>query len=851
MPQDNKESESTPGAPAHDAGDPMQQEILRRQKAEDVARKAEAKCRALFDATSESIALVGLDGRVLEINQASRALTDFDPADVVGKHFTDLGFLPKDDIQTHIQTFSKLLLGQDPGAVEVSVSDIRGHMRILEVKASRINDGAELLAFLIVCRDITEQKHSDQIIQRKMEFERTISTISSRFVGRVDLDAAIHNSLGDACVHTGATRGYVWLIDEDRNNVRYAYEWCAPGQQAHKELMPILPNKAYAWGEAILQNGKSLYIPDWRELDPAAGAERALLRAMGIKSVFMLPLRMNDQILGYIGFNNTDTTLTWTEDDLALLRLTAEIIGTSLERRRAETALAHSEERFRRLAEASPDIIMRGMPIHGVDYANPALKKILGYEPEEIYGNYGLLASRMHPEDSASWLRQLQEIGLSGNPSKPTEVRIKAKSGDYVWIETVFVPLYDEAGILFAMEMLGRDITERKRAEQERQALEQQLVQAQKMEAVGTLAGGMAHEFNNMLAVIMGSAELCANDFPPDDPHQKRIRKIMDVAERARDITMKILTFARKEKVDVRPVSLNSIVADAADMLERSISRKIRVRVVAEENLPPVKADTTQLEQALLNVGLNSADAMPGGGQITFKTSLIFADADFRATHPHLPQGAWCAICIKDSGPGIPPDIIEKIFEPFFTTKDTDSGTGLGLAITLGIVRNHGGYISACNEPGGAAVYIFLPPAPFGAVLSDASPAAAFLSNTETVLVIDDIPDFLDITVEALDTEGFRPIPALGGTRAIELFREMRDQIDIVLLDMVMPETDGAKVFHAIKDMDPQARILLCSGYCVDGQISELENHGAAGFIQKPFRVNELCARIREILDRD
>lgn len=399
-----------------------------------------------------------------------------------------------------------------------------------------------------------------------------------------------------------------------------------------------------------------------------------------------------------------------------------------------------------------------------------------------------------------------------------------------------------------------RDITERKNAETERQALQEQLLQSQKMEAVGTLAGGMAHDFNNLLAVIMGIADLALVNGDPESKDYANYQKIVDIARKAKDLTTRLLTFVRKDKLNIETVDISLVTGELADLLRRTLPRKITV-VNRSAGCPlPVKMDANQVQQALLNICINAGDAMPDGGQIIIEARLAALD-DIPATlGAVLPADRTCLVEIRDSGPGVPEEIRTRIFDPFFTTKGRGKGTGLGLFTSMGIIRNHGGELYADQAPeGGCAFRVLLPLAPDSGEMRVVETARARAlapgKQSETILVIDDEPDVLAMAREALSLIGYSVLSADSGARGIEVFRENAHRINLVILDMIMPDMDGAQVFRALREISSKAPVSLCSGYSDDGDAAALIEQGALGFLQKPFDISGLSAFVRAKLD--
>jgi signal transduction histidine kinase/ActR/RegA family two-component response regulator len=378
--------------------------------------------------------------------------------------------------------------------------------------------------------------------------------------------------------------------------------------------------------------------------------------------------------------------------------------------------------------------------------------------------------------------------------------------------------------------------------------LYEQLLRSQKLEALGTLAGGIAHDFNNLLTAIRGYAELLSDN--PGDPEATRrfAVTILNAADQGADLTRRILATTRKERMQVVPVDLNSVVRTSLGLLERSIPKSIEVAAVLDENVPGVTGDPSQLQQVIMNLAVNARDAMPGGGKLTVSTNWTDGE-EFPAEGSAPPPDGYVRLCVSDTGHGMDAATRLKIFDPFFTTKETGKGTGLGLFIVHSVVANHGGKINIYSEEGqGTRFSVYLPATRETAGAEEAESGEIFGSGT--ILVIDDEPDILALCGDLLSTLGYDVIVAGGGAEGIALFKERGDAIALVLLDMIMPKMGGEAVFRALKAHRPDVKVLLSSGYSPDGYegIDTLIREGVGGFISKPFSRKAIGLAIRKLL---
>ncbi|MFA6450114.1 MAG: GAF domain-containing protein, partial [bacterium] len=458
----------------------------------------------------------------------------------------------------------------------------------------------------------------------------------------------------------------------------------------------------------------------------------------------------------------------------------------------------------------------------------------------------------------APWREKARELGFASAAAFP--LTIDGKTNVALNIYSASADAFDEEEIRLLSELASdlafgisviRARAAHSRAEKEKTSLQQQLLQSQKMEAIGTLAGGIAHDFNNMLAVIAGNAQMGLMDAEPGGETHEAFTDIMTASERAKELTMKLLTFARKEKVNIRTVPVNGILSEVAAILKRSVPKKTAIKTILCENLPPVNVDANQIHQAILNICNNACDAMPDAGTLTIESSRCSLDEEYARLHAGVAPGAYCLVQISDTGIGMHDSVLQKIFEPFFTTKGAGKGTGLGLSITFGIIKNHGGHIYAYSEPGkGTVVKVYLPFAEGAVEETDAELFPDFITRGyETILVVDDEEGVLKTASKILGKAGYNVIAANGGKKGVAIYKEQKDMIALVVLDMIMPEMDGRDVFHTLKEFDPAVKVILSSGYSINGQAGALLKEGIKEFVQKPFNISELCGAIRKVID--
>ncbi len=412
-------------------------------------------------------------------------------------------------------------------------------------------------------------------------------------------------------------------------------------------------------------------------------------------------------------------------------------------------------------------------------------------------------------------------------------------------------PVFDEAGRLEALIEFGQDITAHKQAEEERARLEEQLRQAQKMEAIGHLAGGVAHDFNNLLQVILGFLDLAESELPAGAAsgrsHLEQIRK---AALQAADLTRQLLAFGRRQVIRPARLDLNSVIHGILMMIRRVIGEDIELRFIPSGRLGTVCADKGQIEQVLMNLCVNARDAMPGGGTLTIETANVAVGEEFRRRQPWAAEGLYVSMAVSDSGQGMDEKTRERIFEPFFTTKEVGKGTGLGLATVYGIVKQHGGMITVASEPGrGSTFQVYLPAVDQQADTAEEQPETPSTGGSETILVAEDEPALLNLVRCVLAGAGYRVLTARDGVEALEVFARHSAQIDLVLLDVVMPRLGGRAVLERIRRERPDMRYLFTSGHSKNTVHSDFVIREGVRLIQKPYRLNDLLRALREALD--
>jgi PAS domain S-box-containing protein len=692
--------------------------------------------------------------------------------------------------------------------------------------------------------NITKESESTQslLIQTNRRYNEVllVKEIGETLSMILDIDVSLRAIMDAMKKRLDFDRGMIMLADKEKTRLMYVtgYGYDQQDEEYIKKIEFRLDNPQHT-GVAVESFRKQTpYMINNTETVEKKISPKSLdfLRRVGSQSFICVPIIYKKESLGILLVDNLTSKRPLTNGDLSLLMGIAPQIAININNAVSYKKMQESEERFRSLSENTPDIIYALNQEGAFSYVNPAWERILGYSSSEVIGEK--FVEFVKEGDSNKFQLLFDQVWEEKKIISDTPGTFLTKDGQERIFSASGAPNFDLEGNVVSLVGILRDITEQT-------LLETRLRQAKKMEAIGTLAGGIAHDFNNLLTGIQGYTSLILLKVDETHPFYEKLSGINQQVQSGVDLTRQLLGFARGGKYEVKPVDMNQILQQSSEMFGRT-KKEIRIHRRFQEDLWTVEVDQGQIEQALLNLYVNAWQAMPGGGSLFLETrNIVFTTYAAYQLNP----GKYVKVSITDTGEGMDENIVERIFEPFFTTKEMGRGTGLGLAMVYGIIKSHGGSIFAKSEKGQGSTFSFYLPASGKKMVLEERSTEKTVRGNETILLVDDEEVVLIVTREILENLGYRVLPAGSGQEAIALFREKYKEISIVILDMIMPDLKGSQTFDQLKEIDSQVKVLLSSGYSIDGQAAQLIEKGCKAFIQKPYTVSELSNKVREVLE--
>ena len=799
--------------------------------AERIRQILKSSAWEILQALAEPILCVDLAGVIVECNQAAATMGGYACEELIGRPFIE--FVHPDDRPAVLATMSPALAGRQE-FLELRVAIKDGTYLILSINSTPLQDQGQTVGLLILARDVTDLKKTQQALEQGNLDLLFLNEVSQAVTSTLDLNEVLTNLMARINDVLGMEAASILLVNESSGELEFAT--AAGGGAEQVKGLRLRPGQGIAgW---VAQTGQTLLVPDVSK-DSRFYPEIDNLSGFVTRSVLCVPLKIKGRVVGVIeALNKAEGT--FTEHDRHLLEAMAPTAAIAIENAQFYQALRESEEKYRTLSESSlvgVYLIQDGL----FRYVNRQLASWFSYVPEELIDHKGPLDLTV-PEDRSLVQENLRQRLVGEVTSMNYTFRGLRKDGTTFDVEAFGTRTIYQGRPAVLGTLL--DITERKQ-------LEEQLRRSQKMEALGTLAGGIAHDFNNILGGILGYASFIYNQMAADDPFRDDVATIVHSAKRAAELTNQLLVFARGSRPETRAVNLGETVQEVVKLLGRTVDKSIVIQPCLDDKPAVVEGDPAQLQQMLLNLCLNACDAMPGGGLLTI--NLQREHVGLTQTLPGLQPGDYVHLSVSDTGIGMDDETRSHLFEPFFTTKREQGGrkhSGLGLAMVYSIVRNHNGLVRAESDVGrGSTFHVYLPVSTRPEVPTTEVRTEVVKGGTETILVVDDEEVIRDVARRILCSAGYTVLTAENGVQAIELFRQQHEEIDLVILDMIMPEMGGAATFARLREIDPQVRALLSTGYSQEGRAEDILRTGVQGFLQKPYTVEEVLRKVRLVLD--
>jgi len=694
-------------------------------------------------------------------------------------------------------------------------------------------------------RDRTQDRRPPDRVARFRQGLLTIRKINRLITAETDPQRLIQRACTTLTEMLGYQSAWIALINAAGTSVtKTACSGCDGALEATPDRLergefPDFMRQALAQSESVVIEDPPAVYPDCPWARHYAG-----------HTVLAQRLSYGDVIYGIIAVS-IHKAFKLDADEQELIQEIIDNLGFAFYKINALTQIGiaqrESDTRFRILVEAAPMSILL-MRDGKFVYGNSESARLLGLDStRDIVGMDALI--HIAPE-FRDIVRARMDRFENGEPNSPIEVQLITSSGARVWIVSASVPILLDGKPTAVI--VGQNITAQKRSEADRLRLEQQLHQAQKLESVGRLAGGVAHDLNNLLSPILGYSEMLLEDPVTKNSPQEALESIFNAGIRARDLVHQLLAFSRKQALEFKLIELNTLLKNFKKLLRRTIREDISIHMALASSLPQINGDVGQLEQVVMNLAVNAQDAMPDGGQLTIGTAPIDLDDRSAAQHEGVSAGKYVMLVVSDDGCGMDSGTRAQIFEPFFTTKGKDQGTGLGLATVYGIVRQHGGNIWVSSKPGSGTTFrIYLPVSTETSGRPErVSKAPGDLSGSETVLLVEDNKEVRGLALTILKREGYTVLTAASGPEALALLDQHAGSLQLLLTDVIMPKMNGKQLFDRISGEYPEVKVLYMSGYTENVIVHHGVMTPGVQFIQKPFSVKALTAKVRQVLDQ-
>ncbi len=766
-------------------------DVTARRQAEEALRESEEKYRLLVRQIPAVVFKGYADWSVDFFDNKIETLTGYSKAEFDSRHLKWCDLILPEDLDYAIRIFINALKNDGSYVREHRIRRTEGEIRWVQCRGRIFYDAAGEIDYISgVIFDITESKGAEEALL-KYKF---IANTSKDCMTLIDRNYFYEAANTAYCQAHGKTR-------EEVVGTSVANVW---GEDRFEKVIKGYLDRCFT--------GQTVEFEGWIEFGK---------KGRGCYYVFYSPYFNEDGTVAYAAVVSHDIT----------------------KRKMVEELLRQSEVKYRQLVDQIPAVVYKGYTDWSLDCFDRKIEAITGYAQEEFNSRRKTWRDLILPED-INQAKKLFRGALKGDGFYVTEHRIRKKTGEVRWIQAINRIICDAARKVDYISGVFFDITERKE-------LEDQLIKAQRMEAVGILAGGLAHDFNNLLTAIMGYGEIMMMDLRKEDPFSAYIKEIMKAASRGAALTNQLLAFSRKQILQPQVINLNEVVVEMEKMLRRLIGEDIDLVTLIDQKLGRVKADPAQIEQIIMNLVVNARDALPNGGSLTLETANVYLDQDYARNHVGVTPGPYVMLAVSDDGVGMDTEIMSHIFEPFFTTKESGKGTGLGLATVYGIVKQSGGNVWVYSEPGkGSTFKVYLPRVEEGVIEPKPKAAApTVLGGEETILLVEDDAALRDLISTALRKYGFTVLEASHGGEALLICEREKAPIHLMLTDVVMPQISGSALAERLTLLHPELKVLYMSGYTENAIVHLGVLDSAVNFIAKPFRLLGLVQKVREVLD--
>lgn len=812
----------------------------------------EHRLRTLIDSSQDPILSLDTNRVIIDCNPAVEKLLGYSCREMLGRTTRFLHFSTEDYEKFGRTVYPRV---EENGSWRGMVPKYHKNGSVVmsdTVISSQKNESGQITGYLSIIRDVTEQAAAEQRLKRQNKYLEALHQTAVGLLERTDSDSLLLSIVTRAAELMETP--HCWIVTKNKAGDRIISRY---GVGVYEDLVGLELKPGEGLSGMVWDKKDRIAIESFQDFPVKVKSKLGILSAMA-----GVPLFIGEEFIGVLGVSREKGESGFTAEEVDLLSRLAQLVSITLdnarsyalisrelaERKRAEKALRESERRYRDLFESVSDLIYTQDLEGRFITLNRAVAVTLGYPKEYFIGKTP--QAFMKPEHRAFFVTEYLDRVKSKGECQSVALYFN-RNGERRLIEYKSVLVKPKEGEPY-LSGVGRDVTERVSAAKKLKGLRAQLAQAQKLEAVGTLAGGVAHDFNNILQAFSGYLDIMdaeARNNPQLKRHLPEIRRVLD---RAAGLVRRLMTFSRKEKTVLVPVELNWEIVSTVKILERIIPKMIEIKTDLDPDLSLIRGHPSQLEQTLMNLGTNAKDAMPEGGLLSIKTRNVALDQNFTEHHLNAKAGEYVELTVSDTGQGMDRNTMDHMYEPFFTTKAVGQGTGLGLSSVYGIIKDHKGHLHCKSTPGKGTEFQFYLPVHKGKkpALAEERKSAPADGGTETILVVDDELAVRALSRDLLSSRGYEVHVARNGEEAIRIKKKKAGAIDLVILDLGMPGMGGFKCLERLLEIDPGVRVIIASGYSDRSQIRKVEKAGAKGFLGKPYRLNDLLAKVREVLDK-